>query len=353
MPRPAEYHSSYPRSGQVALLCEGDVAGYEVSLLRSWLDAQLGAHPLVDLWPCGTASALYGFSDAIGRSRPIVVVEDRDFRTPNEAEVDCRRYRKDREGRAVRVAAWLSWNRNEIENYLLDREILLPVFTEAFDCSSAEVESTLAEVVASLPVFQAIQSGLYHARRVWALTAPDPYLRTALRELTLPRWAGHGQTLVAPAFEAASERMAVNVSRWAESASGSSRAFAPGQKEHLLREVEQRYLHWSQTPTPWPVVLEDWSGKEVLLWLRRALAARRGLGLSRAAGRERIDWTKLSRPDQDRRDRGIEDALRRPLALAFRSHLSHSAAAATHADWYRLVAACREAGSLPVVSSTS
>jgi len=47
------YHSSYPRSGNVVLLCEGDLVGYEVSILRRWLDQHLGTNPLVDLCPAG------------------------------------------------------------------------------------------------------------------------------------------------------------------------------------------------------------------------------------------------------------------------------------------------------------
>src|SRR5438105_3793793 len=112
------YPSAYPRPGQVALLCEGDLIGYEATFFQKWTGTELGNEPLVDIWTCGTATSIIGISDAIGRSRPIFVIEDRDFRSVDESLADCAQIRKDREGRDVRVIAWSSWNRSEIENYL-------------------------------------------------------------------------------------------------------------------------------------------------------------------------------------------------------------------------------------------
>jgi hypothetical protein len=129
------YLSAYPRPGQVALLCEGDVIGYEATLFQKWTGAELGNDPLVDIWCCGTSSSMLGISDAIGRSRPIFAIEDRDFRTMDEVRDDCARYRKDRENRAVKIISWSAWNRSEIENYLLEPGVLLPVFRTAFGCS--------------------------------------------------------------------------------------------------------------------------------------------------------------------------------------------------------------------------
>jgi hypothetical protein len=100
------YLSAYPRPGQVALLCEGDVIGYEATLFQKWTGAELGNDPLVDIWCCGTSSSMFGISDAIGRSRPIFVIEDRDFRTIDEARDDCAQHRKDRESRAVKIISW-------------------------------------------------------------------------------------------------------------------------------------------------------------------------------------------------------------------------------------------------------
>src|SRR2546426_8469326 len=133
------YHSSYPRAGDVALLCEGDVIGYEVSILRRWLDEHLGTNPLEDLWPCGTGAAIFGVSDAIGRSRPIAVIEDRDFRTPSEAAEQSTIKKQRRADRGLNIAAWQAWRRNEIENYLLEPEVATPCLAAFFKCTSEEV----------------------------------------------------------------------------------------------------------------------------------------------------------------------------------------------------------------------
>ncbi len=87
----SDYHARYTRAGDVAILCEGDVAGYEAAMLSTWTDVSLGRGPLVDVWACGTSSALFGLSDAIGRARPLFVIEDRDYRTPSEAAEDCKK----------------------------------------------------------------------------------------------------------------------------------------------------------------------------------------------------------------------------------------------------------------------
>ena len=78
----------YPRAGNVAVLCEGDVAGFEVDLIEKWM-AVRAPEVLADVWACGTQESIYGVADAIGRSRPLVVVEDRDYRTPEQASADC------------------------------------------------------------------------------------------------------------------------------------------------------------------------------------------------------------------------------------------------------------------------
>ncbi len=138
--------SAYPRAGQIALLCEGDLVGYEATLFQKWTDQELGTAPLVDIWPCGTATSMHGISDAIGRVRPVLAIEDRDFRSANESRDDCARKKKDREGRDIRVIAWSTWNRCEIENYLLEPDVLLPVFRDAFGCDDRDIIDAADEI---------------------------------------------------------------------------------------------------------------------------------------------------------------------------------------------------------------
>src|SRR6266542_2246892 len=101
MPGSKHYEAAYPRAGDVAILCEGDVIGYEVAMLKKWADAKLRNSPFVDIWACGTAIAIYGQSDAIGRSRPLLAVEDRDFRNREEAARECNASKKDRTARDI------------------------------------------------------------------------------------------------------------------------------------------------------------------------------------------------------------------------------------------------------------
>ena len=82
------YLDRYPRSGNVAVLCEGDIIGYETNSLKKWLPST------VDIWSCGTAKSIYGIADAIGRSRPVLIIEDRDFRKLDQAQKECGKKKK-------------------------------------------------------------------------------------------------------------------------------------------------------------------------------------------------------------------------------------------------------------------
>src|SRR5260370_38574248 len=94
----ARYSSRYPRQGKFAILCEGDIAGYETDLLERWFALQ-AAHVFVDVWPCGTKTAIFGIADALGRAIPFFVIEDRDYRTIDQAQKDCQAELKDGKAR--------------------------------------------------------------------------------------------------------------------------------------------------------------------------------------------------------------------------------------------------------------
>ena len=190
------YLSAYPRAGQVALLCEGDLIGYEATLFQKWTGTELGTAPLVDIWPCGTATSIHGVSDAIGRSRPIFVIEDRDFRSADESREDCARNRKDREGRDIQIIGWSTWDRCEIENYLLEPDVLLPVFREAFGCGDEDIINAIDEILPSLALFQASQYAMSRARRLWLSTDPAGALLSGLS--LRPQWNDRERRLVPP-----------------------------------------------------------------------------------------------------------------------------------------------------------
>lgn len=348
-----QYRSRYPRGGTVALLCEGDVAGYEVDLIRAWLDERLGTKPLVDVWPCGTASSILGFSDAIGRARPIVVVEDRDFRSPDETKSDCRRNLEDRANREIQVLAWRTWLRNEIENYLIEPAVVLPSFAEAFQCSQDEVGTALTTMLPALAAFQAVQWALYKTRREWYRTAPDSFVRTSLRTAIYPQWSEDGTALVPPDFAQARKQLEINLSNWRSKAVGNSRAFAADFSSTLLSELDGKFSEWREMSLASSTWRTEWSGKEVLQWLRLTLTARKGWYNGELRKWQKLEWTKMKRAERDGLDRALETAMKRTICTSFLQHLKSGQAGDTLAEWDGIAEACRTAPAHPQQASVS
>jgi hypothetical protein len=108
------YPSAKPIGCDGLIICEGDATGYETALLKKWADAADLNGRFVKALACGTASALFGMADAIGRTTPIIVIEDRDFRTDDEARKECHKNLKNRQGRSVAVLEWAFWRRGEL-----------------------------------------------------------------------------------------------------------------------------------------------------------------------------------------------------------------------------------------------
>ena len=119
-------------------MCEGDLSGYEAAILGRWLRERTPTDKTVDVRPCGTSEALFGMADAIGRAVRVIVIEDRDFRSPDRAKAECDSTCTEREERNLAMRGWLCWSWNEIENYFLDDEVLLPAMKEIFECADAD-----------------------------------------------------------------------------------------------------------------------------------------------------------------------------------------------------------------------
>ena len=155
------YPNAKPVEGDVLILCEGDVLGYESALLKLWADASDLNGRFVKVMACGTATALYGMADAVGRTVPVIVIEDRDFRTHTEAKKDCDKHFKNREGRNVAMRGWFAWQRAEIENYFTDDTVLPPVFADLFSCDEDDVRDAVRSALSLLFVSQALEYALY------------------------------------------------------------------------------------------------------------------------------------------------------------------------------------------------
>jgi hypothetical protein len=324
------YQSAYPRFGHVALLCEGDVVGYEVSILRRWLDRNLGTKPLVDLWPCGTGAAIFGVSDAIGRSRPIVVIEDRDYRSIDEARTETATKQARRAERGLRILRWQTWRRNEIENYLVDPEIAAPCLASVFDCPADDVKALLDGLLPALAVHQAFQRGFYRTRQTWSET--DPSLALPNNLALSPVWNDSTMQAVSPSFDVAFQRFQKNVSTWR------NRLATPSGVGQILAEVRSSYEQWCNPALTDRFWLEDWSGKDVLQWLRITLAARFGWRDRLTGNRTKLVWAKLNRARRDEQDRPIEAELKPFLVRAFLEHLTALKSGELRDEWQAILA---------------
>ncbi len=327
----------YPRSGNVAILCEGDVAAYDASILRQWADRQFGTQPLVDVWPCGTGDSLFGVSDAIGRTRPLLVIEDRDFRSEEGAAKHCKRQAKTRRDRAVEILEWRCWKRNEIENYLLEEPVFLPVMQDWFQCTEDQVRDAASETLTSLTVFQSAEYALYHTRLSWSKSDPSSSLRNALRHR--PQWNDSSKSAASPRFEDVRESLERNLEKWHERFSRDSQLKEPFSGETCLNDFKDKISEWSGMAygdNGWRI---DWSGKEVLQGLCRCLSARHGWPSDGGSKRTNPDWGSLSRHKQAEMDREIEHAMQRDLVSAFLTHLNGLAEGPLFDEWKELEAA--------------
>jgi hypothetical protein len=323
------YQSAYPRSGDIAFLCEGDVVGYEVSILRRWLDKNLGTKPLVDLWPCGTGGAIFGVSDAIGRARPIVVIEDRDYRSTDEAESEAGVKQQGRSERGLTILKWHTWRRNEIENYLIEPDIAAPCLASAFGCSTDDVRGLLAELLPTLAVHQAFHRAFYRIRRTWNSSDPAPALPNSLT--VAPTWNDDRMQAVSPPFDPAFGKFEKNLAKW------HNRLGAPDGAGQILAEIKANYEVWRNPTLGDRFWLDDWSGKDVLQWLRISLTAHFGCRDRITGNRTRLSWGGLNRMRRDAQDRPIEAEQKPFLVHAFLDHLSSLTSGDLHEEWREIL----------------
>lgn len=308
------YRNRYPRSGRIALLCEGDLAGYEADLLEQWTAKHVSSG-LVDVWPCGTKTAIYGVSDAIGRAVATCVIEDLDYRTPARAEKDCRGKIEDRQNRDVKVVFWRTWQRNEIENYLLEPCIVYPVFAKAFGTDEAYVGEVLQEVLSKTAIDQALQYTLSEFRAGFPRGEQD--VGGVDRRKGRPNY-GNGQLKTADR-ETVGELLRGVVSQALQKLEPTNRRSA----EEFMEVFQAKCEDWQDMKVEDPAWRRDWAGKDVLQWLRICSSGRRGWPTSGDnAERIPIKWESFSRKEYGRKDREIEKALQPRLVKRFLTEMS-------------------------------
>ncbi|NOT00593.1 MAG: hypothetical protein HOP29_08200 [Phycisphaerales bacterium] len=305
------YRGRYPRFGQVAVLCEGDCAGFELDLLEKWLSSR---DIFADVWPCGRKSDLFGMSDAIGRSIPIVVIEDRDHRSCEEAKRECEAKRDKRLKRSVRLQEWRSWRRNEIENYLIEPEVCVPVLSEAFDQPPDAIKHRLAQLIPQLAIDQAAQATI--AIFVDRLPERGDFVPGLSRKEARPQWDRVQMKFIVPEFGKVETALRRVIQEKANSFRGAlAPTDAPGLTE-LLKKFGGLCSHWCKVDFNTPDWRIDWAGKDILSILIRWLSGEFGWSVI-GKTRERVDWANLSRDDADKCERDIMAVLQGYLVSSF------------------------------------
>jgi len=279
----------YPRAGDVAILCEGDVAGFEVDLIEKWI-ATRAPQVLADVWACGTQESIFGMADAIGRSRPLVVVEDRDYRTQEQAKADCEKKQKDRLKRAVEVGVWRTWARNEIENYLIEPAVVVPVVAGYFRISDPQlVRERLESVVVCLRVDQAAQFALNQFR--YSIPSKSRYIGGLPRKTARPYWSAEQGTMVAPEMALVRAALEKELKKKAELHIRDSTEIDFGK---FVCQFESKCNEWSHVTCSSPIWLVDWAGKDIVVSLCRWLAAEFGIFGFPDHHQRQVDWDALA-----------------------------------------------------------
>ncbi len=314
------YPEAKPVDGDALILCEGDVTGYETGLLKLWADSTDLGGRFVKVLACGTGEALYGVADAFGRTIPIIVIEDRDFRTVEEARNECDKKLRNREGRNVAMRGWFAWERAEIENYFTDDEVLPPVFADAFGCSQDEVREAVASALLHLPVTQALEFALFRARKSWQSTDTNRKLR-----VECVRWDQNGQTALSA--KTVRDKLAARLAKWQISLHNGDTWKDPMAGEQLLDDFDTKCEEWNGLDYADATWRRDWAGKEVIKHVRMTLAqASAGWWSLPEAKATAVNWKGMPDKARDAHDRTIERTIQPQLVKAVAERVRTDAA---------------------------
>ena len=270
-------------------------------------------------------------SDAIGRSRAdTVVIEDRDFRSLSKAAEQSTSKKQRRAERGLNIAAWQASRRNEIENYLLKPDIVAPCLASVFKCTSEDVKEIIEGILPCLVVYQTFQHAFYHTRQIWEATDSSPILPNGFS--LSPIWDDQALHAASPILT-----WLIRNSRGAFPF-GVTRLESPAEIDSVLTELKSRHLEWERPSLNNRFWLYDWSGKDILKWLRIALTARFGWRDRDTGTRTKLAWAGLNRARRDEQDRPIETELKPLLVHSFLDHLSGLKSGELYDEWHGLIA---------------
>jgi hypothetical protein len=211
---------------------------------------------------------------------------------------------------------------------------------EAFATTEENVHLALSEVLPSLGVFQSVQYALYRVRRAWNKTDPSPILPQAPFH---PLWKDSEKKATAPPFEVVRTDLKGNLERWRARFISRGKPPEELQGKDFIQDLEAKYEQWRGVRPEDPAWRIDWSGKDILQWLRISLTAKYGWRNPASGDRELLSWEMLTRRKRDDQDRPIEAALRPLLVKGFLRVLSQGPHGDIHDEWDELLSAMRGA----------
>ncbi|MGO8748257.1 MAG: hypothetical protein ACLQNE_19955 [Thermoguttaceae bacterium] len=342
MPVDPLFPDKYPRgtsTGTVAILCEGDVNSYEADFLEKWAPIALPNGPVVHVWPCGTGSAVRGMADSIGRTVRIVALLDRDFHDGSSAGGVQKEWKTDADKFGWIFLGVRMWSRNEIENYFLDDDVLLPVMTEAFSCAEMDVTHAVDEAVKLLIPFQALQAAFHNTRSAWESSDPQTVLFQAIDPdlpSYKPKWGPHGlQGITAAQLE---KDLPARLIKWRSRVCDNDGLLEPWKGDTFLSifgKLTQKWEGYTASSAEWR---EVWAGKEILKLVRQQLAAKKaGWWSTDDAKANPVAWSQMNNNRvRDAHDRVIENQLRPKLVNRLVAVITSSAADARSAEFDEL-----------------
>ena len=334
MPVEPLFPDKYPRgtsTGTVAILCEGDQNSYEADFLEKWASIDLPSGPDVHVWPCGTGSAVRGMADSLGRTVRIAALLDRDFNDESSIIKIKKKWSLDAEMLGWSFLGVSMWGRNEIENYFLDDDVLLPVMTEGFGCSDADVFQAVNQAVKLLVPFQALQYAFHKTRSAWDDSDPQSLIGPSR-----PQWKPTG--LEAVDSKKLEDDLKTRLAKWQKSVSDQDGLREPWKGEAFLSTYVESIQKWSSFTSESMEWRNVWAGKEVLKLVRQQLAVKKAGWWSTDAAKEKpVAWSEMkNNKERAAHDREIENQLRPKLVDRLVSVITLNAAEPRRAEFVEL-----------------